>query len=68
MSAVIGSEIDEISKEYTNQLKMLDVLGSEQNLSGFRRTSTSLNCDFKILSPMVEFPQIAAWRGGNQMI
>lgn len=61
VSAVIGSEIDEISKEYTNQLKMLDVLGSEQNSSGFSRTSTSLNCDFKILSSMVEFPQIAAW-------
>lgn len=61
VSAVIGSEFDEISKEYTNQLKMLDVFGSEQNSSGFSRTSTSLNCDFKILSPMVEFPQIAVW-------
>lgn len=49
---------------------MLDVLSSEQNASGFRLIFTSVNWEFRILSPKVEFPQIAVWErgGGNQII
>lgn len=62
-TAVIAGEFDKISKEYTNQLKILDVLSSEQNASGFSLIFTSVNWEFGILSPMVEFPQIAMWGG-----